>query len=335
MTRGRTPLGYAAMPEHDRGPTDGGLHVVTGDADLATEAFRRAFPGIGLRSAPDRPDFRFDYRRVTDGLLTVNRLELTGTAEGRGTMTEVVAAAQVRHGRVGLEYGRIAVDTTTPYLRPAGESVVTMEDVAVELIELDPAAFAPAAARLLEGSGRVAVLPSPRAAAPTSPGALAAWQRTSDYAATVASDPSAFASPLVRAGLFDLLVSAFLATFPLTVQRTSPGGTTVHPAAIRRALAYIDEHLTDPISVPDIAAAARVSVRGLQAAFRRELGVSPIEQIHAARLAAARAELLSADATAGVTVAEVAHRWGFGHLARFAARYRAAYGENPSQTLRA
>jgi AraC-like DNA-binding protein len=33
------------------------------------------------------------------------------------------------------------------------------------------------------------------------------------------------------------------------------------------------------------------------------------------------------------TVTDVAHRWGFDHLGRFAASYRARYHTTPSQTL--
>jgi AraC-like DNA-binding protein len=35
-----------------------------------------------------------------------------------------------------------------------------------------------------------------------------------------------------------------------------------------------------------------------------------------------------------VTVAAVAHRWGFAHLGRFAYAYRARFGVSPSETLR-
>ena len=52
------------------------------------------------------------------------------------------------------------------------------------------------------------------------------------------------------------------------------------------------------------------------------------------RLAAAHQDLLDADPAGGASVAEIAHRWGFAHLARFAERYRQAYGEKPSETLR-
>jgi AraC-like DNA-binding protein len=35
-----------------------------------------------------------------------------------------------------------------------------------------------------------------------------------------------------------------------------------------------------------------------------------------------------------VTVASVAHRWGFAHLGRFASTYRTRFGVSPSATLR-
>ena len=51
------------------------------------------------------------------------------------------------------------------------------------------------------------------------------------------------------------------------------------------------------------------------------------------RLERVREELLVA-APGAVNVTEVATRWGFTHLSRFAASYRAAFSENPSDTLR-
>jgi transcriptional regulator GlxA family with amidase domain len=51
------------------------------------------------------------------------------------------------------------------------------------------------------------------------------------------------------------------------------------------------------------------------------------------RLARVRDALRAADPHRD-TVAEAAHRCGFGHLGRFAAAYRAKYGEPPSTTLR-
>jgi AraC-like DNA-binding protein len=50
------------------------------------------------------------------------------------------------------------------------------------------------------------------------------------------------------------------------------------------------------------------------------------------RLDRAQAQL-SRPPSADTTVADIAHRWGFAHLGRFAAAYRARFGSTPSQTL--
>jgi AraC-like DNA-binding protein len=52
------------------------------------------------------------------------------------------------------------------------------------------------------------------------------------------------------------------------------------------------------------------------------------------RLDGAHRELLGAVVGGGLTVTEVAYRWGFSSPSRFAERYRAAYGMSPSETLR-
>ena len=52
------------------------------------------------------------------------------------------------------------------------------------------------------------------------------------------------------------------------------------------------------------------------------------------RLDRVRAELADAVPNSGVGVTDIATRWGFTHLGRFAAIYRARFGESPSETLR-
>ena len=95
----------------------------------------------------------------------------------------------------------------------------------------------------------------------------------------------------------------------------------------------MEEHLTEPLSLPDVAAAARLSPRGLQDAFHRILDRTPTQQLRLLRLEAARADLIASDPADGATVADIATRWGFVHVARFSAAYRDRYGENPRETL--
>ena len=84
----------------------------------------------------------------------------------------------------------------------------------------------------------------------------------------------------------------------------------------------------------DVAEAAGVSVRTLQAGFHEHLDNSPTSYIRDLRLDRAHADLLEGDPYAGPQVTDVALRWGFSHFGRFAALYRRRFGERPSETLR-
>lgn len=104
--------------------------------------------------------------------------------------------------------------------------------------------------------------------------------------------------------------------------------------AIRAAREYIETRLAEPITIVDIATAAQVSVRSLQTGFQDELGCTPTAYVRDRRLERVRASLLDALPGEGVRVTDVATRWGFGHLGRFASAYRKRFGESPSETLR-
>jgi transcriptional regulator GlxA family with amidase domain len=105
------------------------------------------------------------------------------------------------------------------------------------------------------------------------------------------------------------------------------------PRHVREATDLIEAHAGDPLTVVTIAAATGVGVRTLQQGFRTYLGTTPMTYLRRVRLARAYAELLAA-APGETSVSQVALRWGFTHHSRFAAAYRAAYGETPSTTLR-
>jgi AraC-like DNA-binding protein len=123
----------------------------------------------------------------------------------------------------------------------------------------------------------------------------------------------------VIAGLLD-------AAAPLPEARAAP------PRHIRAAEAFIAANLDRPLSVAAIAAAAGTGVRALQAGFRAHRGTTPLGRWRELRLEAARAELAAGGS--GTSVTDVALRWGFDHLGRFAGAYRARFGESPRDTLR-
>ena len=85
--------------------------------------------------------------------------------------------------------------------------------------------------------------------------------------------------------------------------------------------------------ISDICKAIDVSERTLERAFQAIHGITACRHLHAVRLAEARKALLAAGAGAE-SVTEVATRFGFYELGRFAGEYRAAFGESPSDTAR-
>ena len=98
------------------------------------------------------------------------------------------------------------------------------------------------------------------------------------------------------------------------------------------AVAFIEERARDDIGVADIAAAAFVTVRAVQLAFRHDLDTTPLQYLRQVRLERAHEELLAAD-PGRTTVTAVAADWHFTNASRFSAYYRAVYGVPPAQTL--
>lgn len=152
----------------------------------------------------------------------------------------------------------------------------------------------------------------------------------------VLADPVAMASPLIVATASRYLAACVLATFPNTglSEVTAADRAGVGSMVVRRAVAYIETYAGMNISPADIAAAAHITVRGLQYAFRRHLDTTPMAYVRRVRMDRAHRDLVAADPARGDTVTAIATRWGFLHQGRFVANYRRQYGRTPGQTLR-
>lgn len=101
----------------------------------------------------------------------------------------------------------------------------------------------------------------------------------------------------------------------------------------RRAEAWMRERMGEPISVPEVSLALGVSRRELEYAFHSAFDEPPRAFLESLRMNAVRAALRGVDEGGSVTEIALAH--GFGHLGRFSERYRALFGERPSETVRA
>lgn len=167
----------------------------------------------------------------------------------------------------------------------------------------------------------------------TGPG-LRWGQVLSLFASELTNPQDLFWNPLMAERITATLLSGlFIAADHQYRDDLDACGNPSTPATIRRAIAYIDEHLHEPITTVNVAAAVGISVRTLERGFARYLSTSPRRYIERARLGLAHAELKSTTPEM-VTVTQIASRWGFGHHGRFSALYRSSYGERPSDTLR-
>jgi AraC family ethanolamine operon transcriptional activator len=103
-------------------------------------------------------------------------------------------------------------------------------------------------------------------------------------------------------------------------------------AAVRRVEEFLDAHEREIPSLAELCAIAGGSERTLEYAFREQLGLPPGRYLRLRRLNHVRRELRAADPKT-TRVTDVAMRWGFWQLGRFATEYRALFGERPSETL--
>jgi AraC-like DNA-binding protein len=105
----------------------------------------------------------------------------------------------------------------------------------------------------------------------------------------------------------------------------------VTPRHVRQAVDFMHANMHQPLTVIDVAEAAGASVRSLQAGFRRFKDTTPAAYLRRIRLEAAHAELSLSENR--LPVREVALKWGFTQMGRFAAQYHARFGHYPSEML--
>ncbi|BBY65975.1 AraC family transcriptional regulator [Mycolicibacterium helvum] len=134
----------------------------------------------------------------------------------------------------------------------------------------------------------------------------------------------------------ELVMSSLLQLQPSNYHEEflAPPPSDQRRAVVQNAMNYIEDHLAERITMDALAKAVHMSVRSIQQGFREELGMTPMSFVRERRLERAHEELADALPSDGVTVTQVAERWGFNHLGSFAVEYRKRWGEAPSETLR-
>ncbi|MFJ8113597.1 helix-turn-helix domain-containing protein [Streptomyces sp. NPDC096132] len=107
-------------------------------------------------------------------------------------------------------------------------------------------------------------------------------------------------------------------------------GRPALPSRLAMARDHIDRHLSDPgLSAERVAEALGVSPRHLSRIFQHS-GVTPARHILDRRLARAR-EQLTDPVSRHLTIAAIAHHWGFASQAHFTRVFRDHFGHTPGE----
>ncbi len=271
------------------------------DLDEAVEVFQQAFTGGGLRVAEPDDEFRYVQDVVAaDGVAAVYQ-SLNVNVAARSDESDTLRIAWTDSGSTSYRMGSTELDADAGILwsgrKPIEASVVHAE---IPTITLDRADFETRARRLLARPDFVL----PDFVPLVSPAHIALARQHFAALRNYHLDESIVGNPLAWRAACDLTVAIVLAATGLDRVRVE---NPKFPLTVRRAMAYIDDNLDQPIALADIAAAAGLSARGLQLAFQRYLGETPMARLR---------------------------RWGFAHHGRFAQLYARAFGESPSATLR-
>jgi AraC family transcriptional regulator len=104
-----------------------------------------------------------------------------------------------------------------------------------------------------------------------------------------------------------------------------PSVAALDDQRLRRAVAYVQDHLGDDISLDALAQEAAMSAFHFARAFRAALGTSPLQYVIRCRIETAQALLK----TTSLAVAEVAHRVGYEDLSRFGQHFKRQVGTTP------
>ncbi|WP_130508528.1 helix-turn-helix transcriptional regulator [Krasilnikovia cinnamomea] len=306
------------------------FELATDDPEKAVEIVRSTYADTRMRISGDEAGFFYRQRTVSVGPLAMDEMTSPmGVTFECPPLTEIYfAAAHRARCRIHSASHEVDVFDGHTLVHPVDETFTSAtRDLDIWLLRL-PVALAAARAGLDPQRFRFTSL------TPNSPALGRYFRATMQHIHSMLREPdTALAEPLVLAGAIDMIAGTALATFPYTIDPADEPPGRAGPAAVRRAAAFIEANAARPLSLADIATAAGIGVRALQAAFSRHLDTTPRLHLRRVRLAHAHRDLETADPGRGDEVSAIARRWGFGHLGRFASYYRSEYGHSPRYTL--
>ncbi len=131
----------------------------------------------------------------------------------------------------------------------------------------------------------------------------------------------------IRTQFFDIYTSALLAQITLMSQALHPSPVTNKaPKRIREVLKYINEHLTEDISLDDLSQRFFISKHYLNRAFKKATGTTVIDYLIYKRIIHARQLLYN-----GSNAQDACLQSGFSDYSAFYRAYKKTFGCSPSQ----
>jgi AraC-like DNA-binding protein len=165
------------------------------------------------------------------------------------------------------------------------------------------------------------------------PPVMAKLQRLHAAAGRLAEDaPEIIAHPEAARGLEQALIEAMVDCLAYSEVRQNTLAQGQHAIVMRRFRRVVEANPEYPLYIPEICTAIGVSSRTLQACCQEHLGMGPKHYLLLRRMHLARRALRQEAAETG-SVTEIATRYGFWQLGRFAVEYQSLFGESPSATL--
>ncbi|WP_308377621.1 AraC family transcriptional regulator [Streptomyces sp. ISL-98] len=312
----------------------------TADLDEARVVIGEKFYANSIERLDREGAFAAKFRIIQLGALTVGELQCGADVRMRFGELGAYHVDIPLEGRLSWHQGTRAGATATPeegaVFQPSGDTFLDRwsGDCRLLAVKIDASALEGQLAHALGRAPRGPVAFAHRL--DVSQGAGRSWGRLVRWAAREASEAGSLVrEPLVAKPLEEALLNGLLLAVdhPYREELTRPTAATLRPAPVKRVVDAIHDSPEHPYSAAELAALARVSVRWLQEAFRRYVGMSPMAYLRGVRLDRVRDELKRCG-PGELTVSEAAFRWGFAHLGRFSGAYRARFGEAPSETLR-
>jgi len=166
------------------------------------------------------------------------------------------------------------------------------------------------------------------------PRAMAKLQRLHAAAGALAEyTPEIISHPEAARGLEHALIEALVECLGEANAGEDRAAQRRHSLIMRRFRRAVEENPDRVLYIPELAATIGVSNSTLRMCCQEQLGISPKRYLMLRHMHLARRALR--DSAPGMTkVTEIATRYGFWELGRFAVEYGSLFGEPPSATLR-